>query len=43
VLPEQFELPLHTWVAMHEDLKNSPRCRATFDALVEGLLRYIKG
>lgn len=43
VLPERFELPLHTWVAMHEDLKSSPRCRATFDALVEGLLRYVKG
>jgi DNA-binding transcriptional LysR family regulator len=43
VLPEQFELPLQTWVAMHEDLKSSPRCRATFDALVEGLLRYIRG
>lgn len=42
VLPEQFELPLHTWVAMHEDLKSSPRCRVIFDALVEGLLQYIK-
>lgn len=43
VLPEKFEFPLHTWVAMHEDLKSSPRCRAAFDALVEGLLDYIKG
>ena len=42
VLAENFELPLHTWVAMHEDLKNSPRCRATFDALVEGLLDYVR-
>ncbi len=32
-----FTLPLPTWVAMHEDLRNSPRCRVTFDALVEGL------
>lgn len=32
--------PLHTWVVMHENLKSSPRCRATFDALVEGLRTY---
>jgi len=25
---------------MHEDLRHSPRCRATFDALVEGLEGY---
>lgn len=41
LLPEAFELKLETWVAMHEDLKSSPRCRATFDALVGGLRRYI--
>ncbi|WP_194744381.1 LysR family transcriptional regulator [Thermaurantiacus tibetensis] len=29
------ELPLY--IVMHEDLKTSPRCRAVFDALVEGL------
>ncbi|WP_195909514.1 LysR family transcriptional regulator [Rhizobium tubonense] len=40
LLPE-FELPLGTWVAMHENLKSSPRCRVTFDALVAGLLDYI--
>lgn len=32
-----FSLPLPTWVAMHEDLKTSPRCRVTFNALVDGL------
>ena len=37
VLAKQFSLPLETWIAMHEDLRNSPRCRVTFDALVEGL------
>jgi DNA-binding transcriptional LysR family regulator len=37
VLPRQFELKLETWIAMHEDLRNSPRCKATFDALVKGL------
>ena len=36
VLPRQFSLPLETWVTMHEDLRNSPRCRVTFDALVKG-------
>jgi DNA-binding transcriptional LysR family regulator len=43
LLPDRFELPLETWVAMHEDMKSSPRCRATFDALVEGLLAYVRG
>jgi DNA-binding transcriptional LysR family regulator len=41
VLPKQFSLPLETWITMHEDLRNSPRCRVTFDALVEGLQRHI--
>ncbi|MDO9414765.1 LysR family transcriptional regulator [Pararhizobium sp.] len=38
---KEVEVPLSTWVAMHENLKTSPRCRATFDALVEGLLDYV--
>jgi DNA-binding transcriptional LysR family regulator len=42
VLPDVFSLPLETWVAMHENLKSSPRWRVTFDALVEGLLRYVR-
>jgi len=42
LLPE-IELSLDTWVVMHENLKTSPRCRVTFDALVAGLLTYIKG
>jgi DNA-binding transcriptional LysR family regulator len=41
VLPTEFSLQLETWVTMHEDLRTSPRCRATFDMLVEGLERYI--
>ena len=41
ILPKQFALPLDTWVTMHQDLRNSQRCRATFDALVEGLERYV--
>ncbi|OJY75503.1 MAG: LysR family transcriptional regulator [Rhizobium sp. 60-20] len=42
ILPE-VEIRLDTWVVMHENLKTSPRCRVTFDALVAGLLEYIKG
>ncbi len=38
----QFSLQLDTWITMHEDLRTSPRCRVTFDALLEGLKRYIK-
>ncbi|HEX7865805.1 MAG TPA: LysR family transcriptional regulator [Variovorax sp.] len=41
VLPRAFSLKLDTWVTMHEDLRNSPRCRAAFDALVEGLAQYV--
>ncbi|ARO25064.1 LysR family transcriptional regulator [Rhizobium sp. S9] len=40
VLSDAFEIPLGTWVVMHESLKTSPRCRATFDALVQGLRTY---
>jgi DNA-binding transcriptional LysR family regulator len=41
VLPK-IDIPLHTWVAMHENLKTSPRCRAVFSALVEGLKGHLK-
>lgn len=42
VLPQKFSFELATWVAMHEDLRGSPRCRATFDALVRGLRLYVR-
>jgi DNA-binding transcriptional LysR family regulator len=42
VLPKAFTFRLETWVTMHEDLRASPRCRATFDALAEGLERYVR-
>jgi len=42
ILPKQFSLPLETWITMHEDLRNSPRCRVTFDALVKGLQQYVE-
>ncbi|MBW3508336.1 LysR family transcriptional regulator [Janthinobacterium sp. NKUCC06_STL] len=43
VLPQAFSLPMETWITMHEDLRGSLRCRATFDALAEGLLAYVAG
>jgi DNA-binding transcriptional LysR family regulator len=42
VLPEAFELTLDTWLAMHEDLRTSRRCRVVFDTLATGLGDYIK-
>lgn len=41
VLPQKLQYGLETWVVMHEDLRTSPRCRHTFDALVSGLERYL--
>jgi DNA-binding transcriptional LysR family regulator len=41
IMPEQFCSQLETWVVMHADLRNSTRCRVTFDALVEGLQQYV--
>ncbi|HTN67631.1 MAG TPA: LysR family transcriptional regulator [Burkholderiaceae bacterium] len=43
VLPELFSLRLDTWLAMHEDLRDSPRCSVTFAALGAGLTEYISG
>jgi DNA-binding transcriptional LysR family regulator len=43
VLPEAFSLALDTWIAMHEDLRDSPRCKAVFDALAEGLRAHVEG
>jgi DNA-binding transcriptional LysR family regulator len=40
VLPKSFSMQLPTWVTMHEDLRNSPRCKVVFDALVAGLQEY---
>lgn len=42
VLPDAFALKMDTWVTLHEDLRNSPRCRVMFDALVQGLQRYVQ-
>jgi DNA-binding transcriptional LysR family regulator len=42
LFPRQFSLSLDTWITMHEDLRNSPRCRVAFDALVLGLQQYVR-
>jgi hypothetical protein len=41
VLPRQVALYLETWITMHEDLRNRPSCRVTFEALVAGLQRHV--
>ncbi|MBD9387459.1 LysR family transcriptional regulator [Agrobacterium sp. AGB01] len=41
ILPA-IEIPLYTWVAMHENLRTSPKCRAVFSALVDGLKGHLK-
>ncbi|HET7795185.1 MAG TPA: LysR family transcriptional regulator [Rhizobacter sp.] len=42
LMPKRFSVGLETWVAMHEDLRASPRCQATFQALVDGLGAYLR-
>lgn len=41
LLPADFTMNLDTWLTMHEDLRNSPRCKVTFDALLQGLQSYV--
>ncbi|MGC1304907.1 MAG: LysR family transcriptional regulator [Caulobacteraceae bacterium] len=41
VLPEILPLKLGVWLAMHENLRNTPRCRAVFDGLAAGLAPYV--
>jgi DNA-binding transcriptional LysR family regulator len=41
VLPDTLSLPLETWLTMHEDLRNSPRCRVVFDALAGALAAHV--
>lgn len=37
ILPCSIPVSLETWLSMHEDLRNHPRCKVTFDALAMGL------
>ncbi|WP_116135349.1 LysR family transcriptional regulator [Trinickia diaoshuihuensis] len=41
ILPKAVSVKFATWVVMHEDLRGSLRCTATFDALAQGLRSYI--
>ncbi|MFA7505651.1 MAG: LysR family transcriptional regulator [Burkholderiaceae bacterium] len=41
LLPEAFSLWLEVWLTMHEDLRNSPRCRIGFDALAQALAQHV--
>lgn len=41
VLPDGFEFKLGVWIVMHENLRSTPRCRATFDHLAAGLNDYV--
>lgn len=43
LLPDEFRLELEVWLAMHADLRTTPRCRAAFDGLAAGLLAYLGG
>jgi DNA-binding transcriptional LysR family regulator len=43
VLQPAFSVTLDTWIAMHEDLRASPRCAVTFAALVDGLAAHAAG
>ena len=41
LLPDELTVELETWVAMHEDLRNTRRCSVVFAALVDGLTAYL--
>lgn len=41
LFPEQFALPMETWLSMHEDLRHTPRYRICFDTLAEALSAYV--
>ncbi len=43
VLPALYSFKLDTWITMHEGLRNSPSTKATFDALVAGMTKYLQG
>jgi DNA-binding transcriptional LysR family regulator len=42
VIPDAFAPKLGVWLAMHENLRSTPRCRAVFDGLVSGLAAYVE-
>jgi DNA-binding transcriptional LysR family regulator len=42
LLPDAFELKLDVWLAMHENLRATPRCRAVFDGLATSVADYLR-
>ena len=42
VLPGAVAIDMELWLAMHEDLRGDPHCRAVLDALGEGLAAYLR-
>jgi len=43
LFPRRISLRLDTWLAMHEDLRDNPSCKAAFAALAKGLDKYVRG
>lgn len=41
VLPGAFQFKLGVWLAMHENLRSTPRCRTIFDGLAAGLMSHV--
>ena len=41
VLSTAFDLKLGVWIAMHENLRSTPRCRVVFDALARNLKEHV--
>lgn len=41
LLPQALDLKLGVWLAIHENLRTTPRCRAVFDGLATGLASYL--
>lgn len=41
LLPKALNLKFGVWLAMHENLRTTPRCRAVFDGLAAGLAAYV--
>jgi hypothetical protein len=43
VLENEFNIELEPWIVTHEDLRNDPRIRTVFDALVDYVSVYAGG
>jgi DNA-binding transcriptional LysR family regulator len=41
VLPGAFQFKLGVWLAMHENLRSTPGCRAAFDGLAASLISHV--